>query len=65
LIDPNFRRRDVYLVEVRVDPFDDRACSTCCPDAGRFVEDGVRDADRRPQPQQQIKLAGQGQRDQR
>jgi hypothetical protein len=44
LIDPNFRRRDVHLVEMRVDPFDDRACSACCPDAGRLVEDGIRDA---------------------
>jgi hypothetical protein len=34
LIDPNLRRRDVHLVETRVDPFDDRACFTCCPDAG-------------------------------
>jgi hypothetical protein len=50
-IDPNFRRRDVHLVEMRVDPFDDRACSTRCPDAGRLIEDGIRDADRRPQPQ--------------
>jgi hypothetical protein len=29
LIDPNFRQRDVHLVEMRVHPFDDRACSTC------------------------------------
>jgi hypothetical protein len=38
LIDPNFRRCDVHLVEMRVDPFEDRAWSTRCPDAGRLLK---------------------------
>jgi hypothetical protein len=47
-IDPNFRRRDVHPVEMRLHPFDDRSCSTCRPCAGRLVEGGIREADLRP-----------------